>query len=100
MSVRQTSGVKRMAPEVSVRTFVAAPRLIVCAPEEVSTVRESAERVVMPFCQLNGLLNPAVVNSPDAEFELSASVVSEVRRAMLPPLTLASPVPVASVTSA
>ena len=91
--------VKRIAPDVSVRTLVAAPRLIVCAPPEVSTVRESAERVVTP-CQLNGLLKPAVVNEPEAELESAASAVGEVKRAIVPLVTLAKPVPVASVTSA
>ena len=99
-SVPLLEPVNRIAPEVSVRIFVDAPRLIVCAPAEVSTVRESTERVVIPFCQLNGLLNPAVVNSPAAELELFASVVSAVRRVMLPELTLARPVPLASVTKA
>ena len=54
----------------------------------------------MPFCQLNEPVSPAVVNSPVAEFALSASVVSAVRRVMLPELTLARPVPLVSVTKA
>ena len=43
------------APLVSVSTLVAAPRLIVCAPAVVSTVRELTERAVTPLLQSNGL---------------------------------------------